>query len=103
MACPFIVWRRRRGWTICCAIDGERFDMLDAVDLGAFRARFAQSDEPIVFSVGRLTHEKGTHLLIEAVPRVVTAHPETKFVIAGTGEMADGLKARVAALGIREN
>ena len=84
-------------------IDGERFDLLDAVDLSAFRARFARPDEPIVFNVGRLTHEKGIHLLIEAVPGVLAAHPMTKFVIAGTGEMSDGLKARVAGLAIGEN
>jgi len=73
-------------------IDTRVFDALDG-NLDAFRGQYAQPDPsagsgqavPLVFNVGRLTHEKGAHLLIETVPRVLAQHPATKFVNAGSG------------------
>jgi glycosyltransferase involved in cell wall biosynthesis len=76
------------------------FDALDVIDLTAFRSRFAAPSEKIVFSVGRLVYEKGIHLLVEAVPRVLASFPKAKFVVAGTGGLLDGLKTRADALGV---
>jgi len=76
------------------------FDDLEEVDLSEFRARFAAPTEQIVFSVGRLVYEKGIQVLIDAVPLVLAQHPNTKFVIAGTGGMSDALRRQAAALGV---
>lgn len=46
---------------------------------------------------GRLSHEKGVENLIEAV----TARPELKLKIVGTGPLEERLRARVAAAGAR--
>ncbi|HID87423.1 MAG TPA: glycosyltransferase family 1 protein, partial [Anaerolineae bacterium] len=81
-------------------VNTERFDRWDGVDLSDFRARFATPQERIVLYVGRIVHEKGLHLLVEAGPRVLAQFPEAKFVVAGRGEMLEALRARAGELGV---
>lgn len=69
-------------------------------DDAAFRARFAQPDESVVFFLGRLVHEKGVHVLLDAVPRILERQPNTRFVIAGEGPLRSDLEALAHALGI---
>lgn len=66
----------------------------------AFRARFAAPDEALVFFIGRLVYEKGVHVLLEAVPRILQRRPRTRFVIAGEGPLRAELEARAQALGV---
>jgi glycosyltransferase involved in cell wall biosynthesis len=87
---------------IANGVDAAPFDALDAYDLTNFRAAWARDDERIVFNVGRLVHEKGAHLIVEAAPFVLAEIPQTKFIIAGTGSMTDHLKQRVWDLGIAD-
>lgn len=81
-------------------IDTSRFDALDGVDLSPLRARFALPSERIVFSVGRLVHEKGFHVLVDAAPYVLNAVPDAKFVLAGTGPAGESLAQRAAENGL---
>ncbi len=66
----------------------------------AFRSRFVEHGQPLVFYVGRLVYEKGLHVLLDAWPRVLAAFPRARLVIAGTGAYLDTLKSRAWALGI---
>jgi glycogen synthase len=66
----------------------------------AFRRRFVEDDQPLVFYVGRLVYEKGLHVLLDAWPRVLARFPRARLVIAGTGAYLDTLKSRAWALGI---
>ncbi len=75
----------------------------NGVDLSRYRKRdgehlsrdsFAAPDEKIVFFVGRLVQEKGAHILLEAVPKVLQHYSKTKFVISGKGPALDYLKNR---------
>ncbi len=45
-----------------------------------------------MFYVGRLVHEKGVQVLLEAAPIILASHPRTKFVIAGKGPSESYLK-----------
>jgi len=65
----------------------------------AFRARFVDPGEALVFSVGRIVFEKGLHVLVDAW-RQVGAETRARLVIAGTGEYLEPLKARAAGLGL---
>lgn len=76
------------------------FDALDGVDLSDFRSQWALPSERIVFFVGRMQHEKGAHLVVEAAPRVLEQVPQAKFVLAGSGSMVEPLRARVDELGL---
>jgi glycogen(starch) synthase len=66
-------------------VETSRFDALAGADLTEFRRRYALDSEKIVFYVGRVVHEKGVHLLVEAMPRLLAQRPDAKLVVAGTG------------------
>lgn len=83
-------------------VDTQLFDALAHLDLSEFRLRYAAPDERLVFNVGRLTYEKGAHLLVEAVPHIVAALPNVRFVIAGRGTMTEALQARAVELGVAD-
>jgi glycosyltransferase involved in cell wall biosynthesis len=69
-------------------------------DYGAFRAQFAETDEKIVYYVGRMTYEKGISVLLNAAPRVIgEIHGKVKIVIVGGGN-TDHLKQQAWNLGI---
>lgn len=50
--------------------------------------------------MGRLEPEKGLELLLEALPRVLAAVPETTLSIVGDGSVAGSLRERAQALGL---
>lgn len=81
-------------------VDPTRFDRLEGKDLRDFRAGYAMADEKIVLYVGRLVYEKGVHLLVESVPRVLDSFPWAKFVVVGTGDSMDSLRQRAMELGV---
>ncbi|MCL4466678.1 MAG: glycosyltransferase family 4 protein [Chloroflexi bacterium] len=81
-------------------VDTSKFDALAGADLSALRARFALPSERIVFSVGRLVHEKGFQVLVDAAPYVLNAVPDAKFVLAGTGPTSPDLQRRAGENGL---
>ncbi|MDN5325991.1 MAG: hypothetical protein PWP41_687 [Moorella sp. (in: firmicutes)] len=64
------------------------------------RRRYAAPHEKILFFVGRLVIEKGVQVLLEAMPRILSACPEAKLVVAGQGPMDSQLQNRARELGI---
>jgi glycogen(starch) synthase len=72
--------------------NGVNINVYDKIesDLESFRARFALHEEKIVLYVGRLVYEKGIHVLINAVPKVLEK-VNAKFIIVGSGYMKDQL------------
>jgi glycosyltransferase involved in cell wall biosynthesis len=62
-----------------------------------FRRRFASPREKLVLFVGRLVHEKGASVLVEAIPKILSK-VDAKFVIVGDGYMRDQLISRAQAL-----
>jgi len=53
---------------------------------GEFRRKFAGDDEKIIYYVGRMTYEKGIHILLNAAPKIIEAlERKVKFVIIGGG------------------
>jgi glycosyltransferase involved in cell wall biosynthesis len=71
-------------------------------ELAAFRAKYAEPDEPIVFAVARLVYQKGLHRLVEATPRILTDCPRTRIIIAGKGPEAENLRQQAQCLGIMD-
>jgi glycosyltransferase involved in cell wall biosynthesis len=66
-------------------------------DRAVFRSQFAEPDDQIVYYVGRLTHEKGIFLLLNAAPKVVAeTNGKVKFVIIGSGDAYSILLQRQA-------
>jgi glycogen synthase len=81
-------------------VDPTRFDALDRESLDTFRLRFAGPDEAIVFYVGRVVHEKGVQLLVEAMTRILDQRSRVKLVVAGTGDSLHAVRQIATTLGI---
>lgn len=47
------------------------------------RERYAPQGEKLLFYVGRIVHEKGLHILIRALPRILADYPNTRLLVAG--------------------
>jgi glycosyltransferase involved in cell wall biosynthesis len=68
-------------------------------DLSEFRSKFALPEEKIVLFVGRLVYEKGVHVLVNAVPKVLEK-ANAKFIIVGNGYMKEQLSGLVKSMGL---
>jgi 1,4-alpha-glucan branching enzyme len=93
------------------ALPAERIDMIpNGVDVPAATAAAsalgaatpdasAESGGPILFTIGRLVHEKGIHVLLAAMPAVLARFPQARLIIAGTGPMQGELETLARPLG----
>ncbi len=68
-------------------------------DVAEFRSKFALPEEKIVLFVGRLVYEKGIHVLINAVPKILSK-VNSKFIIVGSGYMKEQLLNIVRSMGL---
>ncbi len=68
-------------------------------DLKIFRQTFALPGEKLVLVVGRLVYEKGAHILINAIPRILEK-VNAKFVIVGSGYMKEQLSTIVKSMSL---
>ncbi len=75
-------------------------DLEPVEDLPALRARFARPDQRLVLLVGRLVYEKGFHLALDALARVVARLGNVRFVVAGSGTAEAELKRQARRLGL---
>jgi glycogen synthase len=77
---------------------GAPFDKLDVIFNGIqvngrkgytahqrrlLRKHYAPQGERLLFFVGRVVHEKGLHVLIRALPRILADYPNTRLLVAG--------------------
>jgi len=66
------------------------------------RNLFSHPPELIVGAAGRLSPEKGFEVLVQAAAEVVRANRSVGFVLFGDGPLADPLKQRIEASGLRD-
>ncbi|MDX1918409.1 MAG: glycosyltransferase family 4 protein [Candidatus Caenarcaniphilales bacterium] len=59
-------------------------------------------EAPRILFLGRVTYQKGPNYFLEAASHVLRVKPQAEFIIAGTGDMIDYLKARSVELGIAD-
>jgi glycosyltransferase involved in cell wall biosynthesis len=80
-------------------VNTEPYEGIDRHSLAQFRSKFALPEEKIVLFVGRLVYEKGVHVLINAVQKVLDKM-NAKFIVVGNGYMKEQLSGLVKSLGI---
>ena len=73
------------------------YEHINKQSLRLFRRKFALPEEKLVLFVGRLVYEKGAHVLINAIPKVL-AKINAKFVIVGSGYMKEQLSNIVKSM-----
>jgi glycosyltransferase involved in cell wall biosynthesis len=76
------------------------------IDVGRFRpepgAARAGTRSPLLFTARRLTPRTGVDRLVSAMPEILHAHPETRLMVAGTGELDPELRRLAGRLGVAE-
>ncbi|WP_439656070.1 glycosyltransferase family 4 protein [Lentzea sp. HUAS TT2] len=65
----------------------------NGIDTQRLTPRPKPHDTPTAVCVGRLAHQKGQDLLLEAWPHVLEKVPDAELLIVGDGPMAEQLKA----------
>lgn len=80
-------------------VNTEMYDKINQSGLSEFRRKYALPEEKIVLFVGRLVYEKGVHVLVNAIPRIIDK-VNAKFVIVGNGYMKDQLLSIVKSMGL---
>lgn len=80
-------------------VEARVFEGLEGDAWWSFRRRYAADNEKIVFFIGRPVHEKGAHVLVQALPRVRARGVNAKLVIAGGG-VRGHLEALAGQLGM---
>ena len=91
---------RRDGLSIVYPPVAEYFARRDQAARLAARAQLGLRESNILLNVKRLHPLAGQRRLIDAMPAVLRAHPDTRVVICGTGPLRDALLARAADLGV---
>lgn len=109
-------WLTYEAWkVICCSsymeqelknffqLPGDKLKIIpNGVEPEDFKApaNFSANKEKMIFFIGRLVREKGVHVLLEAAPKILRAHPDARFVIAGRGPYEDYLQAIAHGMGL---
>ncbi|MFC2154322.1 glycosyltransferase family 4 protein [Candidatus Altiarchaeota archaeon] len=90
-------------WVIYNGIEPDEF--AGEVDSGRIKESHGVHPlAPVVLFIGRMCHQKGPDLLLEAVPHVLARRWDTHFVFAGGGQgMIDHIKGRANYLGVGGN
>ena len=52
-------------------------------EVAGLRQRYAPNGEKLLFFVGRITPEKGLHILLRAMPHILRHFPEVRLLVAG--------------------
>lgn len=85
-------------------VDAAKFGIkIDAGQIRRIKRHYAKHGERIVSFVGRLVHEKGVHVLVGAVPKVLEKVPDVNFVIVGEGGMKDYLAKEAWDFGVADH
>jgi glycogen(starch) synthase len=82
-------------------VNSEVYSKHEKEDLTQFRRKFALPEEKIVLFVGRLVHEKGVHVVVNAAPKVL-GKVNAKFIIVGNGYMKDPLSNLAKGMGLAD-
>jgi glycosyltransferase involved in cell wall biosynthesis len=80
-------------------VNPQVYEKIQGQEGSQFRARFSLPEEKLVLFVGRLVYEKGAHVLINAIPKILS-RVNAKFVIVGSGYMRDQLLNIVKSMGL---
>ncbi|GHD97955.1 glycosyltransferase family 4 protein [Streptomyces alanosinicus] len=67
------------------------------------RARLGLTDRPVVVCVSRLVPRKGQDTLIQAMPRILAAEPDTVLLVVGGGPYERDLRRMAAETGVGDS
>src|SRR5690606_12539455 len=83
------------------AVDIEGFQLSGDLD-PVLRTRLGLDGATVLGFVGSFYAYEGLDLLLEAMPRLLAAHPSLRLLLVGGGPQDAALRAQAAALGIAD-
>jgi glycosyltransferase involved in cell wall biosynthesis len=96
--------RKKQTATIHNGIDLEAFTLDRAADAAALRARLEiGATAPVLTTVAVLRAPKGIDDMLEALPSILSDHPDLVYLVAGDGDRRPALEAATRRLGIEES
>ena len=84
-------------------IDFARLDRDDSPMPGHVADWLRQHPGPVLVHGAMLRAEKGHDTLLAALPSILKAHPDVRYLIAGEGERGLALREHVRALGLQDH
>jgi phosphatidylinositol alpha-1,6-mannosyltransferase len=84
-------------------VNPRRFPEVPAAVAPALDARLRLSGRRVLLSAGRLIRRKNHGLVVEALPEVLRAHPDTLYVIAGQGPHREAIEREVHRRGLDDS
>jgi glycosyltransferase involved in cell wall biosynthesis len=89
-------------WKISAIYNGVTVSNFDGwIEPAEIKRRYAIGPvDPTVLFVGRMVHQKGPDLLIEAIPAILRYYPRAKFLFAGDGDLRQSVESRARQLGV---
>lgn len=83
---------------IAPGIDTDHFSPQPSA--ASLREQLGLSDKKVIVSVGRLVHRKGQDTLVESLPKILAAIPDTHLLFIGEGPYKEYLVKRATELGV---
>lgn len=80
----------------------DAFREPDPIQRRHMEALFPRSGSQVVLMAGRLSPDKGFHILIDAIPAVLAQAPNARFIICGDGVQRPELERQVGSLGLKD-
>lgn len=80
--------------------NGVNFDTTLATGLSVREELGITPATPLIGTISRLTAQKGTRYLLEAIPAIVEQCPRAEFLIVGDGDQREKLEQQSRSLGI---
>ncbi|HTH01722.1 MAG TPA: glycosyltransferase family 4 protein [Vicinamibacterales bacterium] len=103
MGRAFELGLRRRNAQVIYPPVGEGFTWHDDEQQAEERAALGIGNRHLLLNVKRLHPLAGQRILIEAMMDVVHAHPDTRLVVCGEGQLRDELQAAARSAGVERH
>lgn len=101
---PLTVNKGRKHFTVYNAIDTVAIaNVLSAVDKHKMKEMLGIAGRPVIGIVGRLAHQKGHTILLDAMAEVIKEFPTVILMIIGEGPDRQKLEEKATALNINKN
>jgi glycosyltransferase involved in cell wall biosynthesis len=91
-----------RSETLPYGVDAQRFRPDDAARARRRGQLGVRSDQPVLFTAGRLVRKKGFEYLIDALPQIAACRPDAILVLGGGGDLDAELRSRAEARGVSD-
>lgn len=87
--------------TVPYGVDAQQFAPTDGQ---ALRSELGIAhDQPLLMWISRMVYKKGVHVLLEALPMILQAHPRTVLLLGGYGDLREELGAQAQRLGLSDH